>query len=141
MNEASTQDRYTATEQSHGKRYMLEISTGIVGFLVLFLGLPLAMPANPDTAISLLVAVLPILPLFWVVIAIARHVGRVDEMQRALMLRSFAWGFGASILASLALLLLSRAGISVEYSAIAVFIAGMTGWGAALAVLSIKASH
>ena len=73
----------------------------------LFLALPRIVQTQPGTALNVIVALVPLAPVIWMIIAIARHVRRVDELQRLLFLRSFTFGFAVSMVTALTIALLS----------------------------------
>lgn len=131
----------TPAERRVGRRYVWEFGVGIGAFVLLFLVLPRLVVAEPGSGESVVIALTPLVPIVWMVIAMARHVRRVDELQRALLLRSFAVGFGAAMVITLAIALVSSAGVDTRHSEWAVFIGGMTAWGLSIAVFSFRANR
>lgn len=73
-------------------------------------------------------ALLPVLPALGLVRAVVRHVGRVDDYQRFLLLRSLAVGFAVAMVASITLGFLSIAGLAVEATGWIIYGVGMLGW-------------
>lgn len=128
----------TPAERQLGKRYIGEFSIGVLAYLLLFLVLPRVVSAEPGSAWSIVIALTPLVPVAWMIIAMARHLHRIDEMQNVLLLRSFAVGFGAALLIALAIALLSGAGVDTRHSEWAVFIGGMGAWSVSLAVFSFR---
>lgn len=131
----------TRAESRAGRRYVWEFTIGVVAYLLLFLLLPRLVTTEPDSTWSVVVALTPMVPAVWMVIAMVRHVRRIDELQRALLLRSFAVGFGAAMLIALTIALVSSAGVDTRHSEWAVFIGGMIAWGVSLAVFSSRADR
>ncbi|GAB2553290.1 hypothetical protein [Leucobacter ruminantium] len=126
--------RYTQRERRAGRRYTREFGAAIVLWLALFLGLPALWPVEPGGGPALLQALLPVLPLLWAAVAIARHVASTDEMQRQLLFRSFGFGFAAASLAAVVLTMLWGQGFRPPVPTMWTFLAGMVGWSLALAV-------
>lgn len=141
MNETGEPSGRTRSEQRAGQRYLWEFSIGILAYLALFLALPRIVQTQPGTALNVIVALVPLAPVIWMIIAIARHVRRIDELQRLLFLRSFTLGFAVSMVTALTIALLSGAGVDVQHAEWIIFLGGMTSWGLSLAVLSIRASR
>lgn len=82
---------------------------------------------------------LPMLPLLWVMRAVARDVMRADEYSRLVQLQAMAVGFGVAMAASLTMLFLGAGGISTRLAGVVPFGAGMSAWGAASFVLQRRA--
>ena len=139
MNEKGA--RTTAGERRAATRYMWEIMAGAIGFLVTFLFLPrfFAPPAGSLGSIAL--ALVPLVPVLWIVIALTRHIRRIDELQRGIAQLSLAIAFGAAMLIALTVAFLSTAGIAVSFPEWWVFIGGMGVWGITIGVLSMRASR
>lgn len=80
-------------------------------------------------------ALLPVLPLVWVVAAVVRHLGRIDDYQRLVLLRGVAAGFALAMVGAVAIGFLALAGFRPVFAPWVVFGLGMTGWivGSALA--------
>lgn len=113
---------------------MWEFGAGMALFLVLFLLLPNWWETEPGTWSHFVRTLVPILPLLWAVASLWRHLRRIDEMQRTVLIRSFAFGFAVTMLATLVIALLRGGGIEVPGSEWIIFIAGMTSWSFAIPV-------
>lgn len=140
MNEHTTRGS-TPQERRASRRYMLEIAAGAVGFLVTFLFLPELFPTEPGSPAAVVVALVPLVPVVWIAIALIRHVRRVDELQRGVIVLSLAIGFGAAMLISLAVVFLSTAGVVVPQPEWWVFLGGMAVWGVSIGVVSFRATR
>jgi hypothetical protein len=138
---ANTDRGSTPQERRASLRYLWEIAAGAVGFLVTFLFLPEVVPTEPGSVAGVVVALVPLVPVIWIAVALIRHVDRVDELQRGLLLLSLAIGFGAAMLISLVVVFLSTAAITVEHPEWWVFIGGMAVWGVSIGVLSYRANR
>jgi hypothetical protein len=75
-------------------------------------------------------ALLPVLPALWAVRAVARHVTRIDDYQRLLLLQGLAVGFAVAMVAALTVGFLGIAGLRLEHGSAGwvVYGAGMLGW-------------
>jgi O-antigen/teichoic acid export membrane protein len=81
-------------------------------------------------------ALAPVVPVLFMVRAVYRHVRRVDEYQRGLLLQGFAVGFAVMCATAITLGLLEAAGLAFEGSAWVVYAAGMVSWGIASGIAS-----
>jgi len=75
-------------------------------------------------------ALLPVVPALWAVRAVARHVTRIDDYQRLLLLQGLAVGFAVAMVASLTVGFLGVAGLRFEHGSAGwvTYGAGMLGW-------------
>jgi hypothetical protein len=73
-------------------------------------------------------ALAPVLPAAWTVRAVSRHVRRVDEYQKLLLLQSVAVGFAVAMLTAITLGFLAIAGLELVEAPWIVYGAGMVGW-------------
>lgn len=131
----------TAYEKQASRRYMWEFGAGMALFLVLFLLLPQWWATEPGSWPHLVRTLAPILPLLWAAVALWRHLRRVDEMQRAVLVRSFAFGFAVTMLITLVIALLRGGGVDVPGSEWIIFIAGMTSWSIAIPLNTMKSER
>lgn len=131
----------TAAERAGVRRYVMEIGSGVIAFAMLFLVLPQFLETGPHTLWGIVVALLPLLPVGWIAVAVIRHVRRVDELFRALFVKSAAVGFMAAMLIALTIAFLRPTGVHLEYSEWWIFVGGMGTWGIGAAVLSLRAGR
>jgi hypothetical protein len=80
-------------------------------------------------------ALLPVLPAAWIVRAVIRHVRRIDDYQRVLLLQAVAVGFAVAMIAAVTIGFLGVAGLSGPLAGWVVYGAGMLGWLVAGAVV------
>jgi hypothetical protein len=73
-------------------------------------------------------AVVPVLPALWIVRAVLRHVRRIDDYQRLLLLQALGGGFAVAMIAAVTMAFLEIAGLRVEGVGWIVYGAGMLGW-------------
>lgn len=144
----------TASERRIGKRYVWEFLAGVVLFVVLMFVPKLVTPEpwwEQDSPSALALRLLPMLGVVWMAIALIRHLARIDELQRTVLLQSFAIGFGVAMLIAITMMLVSPAlvapqGAPASTEAIvlpltAVFIGGMSAWAISLFVLNARSNR
>lgn len=131
----------TPTELRAARRYMWGIAMSSFAFLLLFLVLPSLVNAKDGSALSIVVALAPMLAVIWMLVSVFRLVRRVDEFQRGMILSSFAIGFATAMLIALTIAFLRPVGIVNEYTEWWVFIGGMSSWGVALTLFSMRANR
>lgn len=75
-------------------------------------------------------AVAPLVPAVWILRAVLRHLGRVDEYQRLVLIRGLAGGFASAMIAAVTLGFLGSAHLPVPMFATGwiIYAIGMTGW-------------
>ncbi len=121
-------------DRARGWAYQRDFWPGIVGYAVV-LSLVLTLGGLDGTSGWRYVwAVLPVVPALWVVRAVLRHVGRVDDYQRLLLLQGLGTGFAVAMIAALTVGFLGIAGLDVRAGGWFVYGAGMLGWALAGAV-------
>ncbi|GAB3613289.1 hypothetical protein [Humibacter ginsengisoli] len=98
-----------------------------VGCLVLA-NLALALWGREGGALRWVLAVLPLLPIIWMVIVIVLRVRQMDEYQVKLLFPGLAVGFTLSMVTALTLGTLGAAGIAVPTSGWLVAIVGIVSW-------------
>lgn len=84
-------------------------------------------------------ALLPLLPALWVVRAVVRHVRRIDDYQRGLLLKGVAVGFALAVIAALTVGFLGVAGLVMPLLAPwIIYGVGMLGWVVGSAVGTLR---
>ena len=73
-------------------------------------------------------ALVPVVPTIWTVRAVGRHVTRIDDYQRLLLLKGLAAGFAVAMIASLTMGFLGIAGLRTPAAGWIIYSAGMLGW-------------
>lgn len=81
-------------------------------------------------------ALLPVIPLAWVIWAIVRHLRRIDELQSRQTYQGLSVGFGAAMLAAVTTGFLAIAGLDLRFSGWIIFAIGMLGWVLGQAILA-----
>lgn len=76
--------------------------------------------------------------MLWVVRAVARHLGRIDEYQQRQLLQGIGIAFAATMIAAISAGLLGIAGLNMSFAGLLVFGVGMTSWVIAAATLAAR---
>ncbi|WP_447155689.1 hypothetical protein [Nakamurella sp. GG22] len=98
-------------DRARARAYLREFIPGMVAYGVVLI-LVISLGGLDGTAPSRFVwAVLPALPLLWVLVAVVRHLHRLDDYQQRLLLDGFAVGFGVAMTAAVTIGLLEAAGL------------------------------
>ncbi|MCB0980289.1 MAG: hypothetical protein H6513_09290 [Acidimicrobiaceae bacterium] len=128
--------RLSAADKHQRDRYLREFIPAIVTFWIL-----LAVVLNTvdeQTYGARLWVLLPVLPMIGVAVALYRAVQRADEYGRVVLLECMALGFGAAMVASLALGFLGIIGEAWTFGGWLVFGIGMTTWTGSLLVRNLR---
>lgn len=137
MTRREASERRTEAEVRTGRRYNRQFGAAMVLY-VLLLVLSQVLDAERGTPLAVALAVLPILPLLWIVVALLGHLRRIDEMQRQLLVKSLAAGFGGAMLVAVTVGMLRIGGLDVPMPEWIVFSGGMSAWGIAAIVLTLR---
>ena len=73
-------------------------------------------------------AAMPVLPALWVLRAVVRHLGRIDDYQRQLVLQGLSVGFGTAMITSITAGFAAIAGLTWIGTPWVIYGAGMVGW-------------
>lgn len=121
-------------DRARTRAYHLDFWPGIVGYVVVLGAVTVLGDLDGTSPWRFLWALLPVLPALWVIRAVVRHVRRIDDYQRGLLLRGLAAGFAAAMIASVTVGFLDVAGLDVPLAGWIVYGVGMVAWGVAAAV-------
>ena len=120
---------------SAGKAYMIEFGSAMLGYVIV---LPIAMTLIerfPDSPWRFVIALLPVVPLCFALVAMLRFFSRVDELARKIHFDGFAIAAGVTGIATFAYGMLENVGLPpINMTFILPFIIGV--WGLATAVSS-----
>lgn len=120
--DASQGDRAT------GRAYRREFWPGMIGYILVFIAILLWGDLKGDSPWRVAWAVLPVVPMAWVVVAVLRHIRRIDDYQRFLLLQGLGVGFAVAMISSVTVGLLAIAGITVPGTGWMIYSVGMLGW-------------
>jgi len=130
--------RRSTGDRARTRAYLREFLPGILGFGLTLTAVVAWGDLDGAGPWRYLWAVLPVLPLLWVVRAVVRHLGRADEYARLVLLRGLAGGFVVAMLTALTVGFLELAGLRLDHGGAGwvIYSAGMVGWVVAGAVAS-----
>jgi hypothetical protein len=111
---------------------------GVVGYVVVLFAVITWGGIDGDSGWRFVWVLLPVLPALWVVRAMVRHLGRIDEYGRLVQLRGLAGGFVVAMIAALTTGFLELAGLRLTHGWAdwSIYLAGMLGWVVAAAAAS-----
>ncbi len=118
----------SAGDRARTRAYHWDFWPGVVGYAVV-LGVVLVWGDLDGTSSwRYLWAVLPVAPALGMVRATLRHIRRIDDYQRLLLLQGLGAGFAMAMVASLTVGFLGIAGLPMRGAGWVVYSAGMLGW-------------
>ena len=127
-----------ASERSTSRRFLLELGIGMLGYLVALAATVIWGHLDGTSPWRFAWALLPVIPMLWIVIVLLRHIRRIDEYQRFLLLQGLGVGFGVAMIASITLGFLAIAGLVVPIMGWIIFGLGMLGWIITTAVVRAR---
>ena len=123
----------TNTERRAARAYLREFIPAMVGYVLVLGTIIVLVDFRTAGAWRYPVALLPVIPALWGMRAVSRHLGRIDEMQRALQVGAMAAGFGVAMITSITIGFLAVAGLNTNrWGTWVIYGAGMLTWGAAV---------
>ncbi len=126
-NKLDSKDR-SEGDRAVSRAYQLDFWPGIAAYAVVLTAALLWGDLDGDSPGRFVWAVLPVIPALWLVRAVLRHVRRIDEYQRLLLLQGLGGAFAVAMIVSVTLAFLEIAGLSVPGSGWIIYGAGMLGW-------------
>ena len=126
-NKLDSKDR-SEGDREKSRAYQGEFWPGILAYAVVLVGVLVWGELDGDSPWRFLWAVLPVIPALWIVRAVLRHVRRIDDYQRLLLLQALGGGFAVAMIASVTLAFLEIAGLSVPGVGWIIYGVGMLGW-------------
>lgn len=82
-----------------GRRYLVELGGAILAYaVVLLVAVTLVNNTDVGSGWRVPLALAPMVPAMFMVVAFARYMGRVDELQRRVQLEALAFAFGGTAL-------------------------------------------
>ena len=123
------------TERSTSRSFLIEFGTGMLAYAILLGATLIWGHLDGDSPWRFLWALLPVLPALWIVVSVVRHIRRIDEYERYILLQGFGAGFGIAMAASVTLGFLSIAGLAVPMAGWIIFSLGMLGWAVVTSIL------
>jgi len=115
-------------DRARAKAYYRDFVPGIVGYCVTLVLVLTFGDLGGGSPWRFVWAVLPVIPLLWVLRAVSRHLRRVDEYQQHQVLQGLGIGFAVAMIAAVTVGFLGIAGLDMRFAGWVIFAAGMTGW-------------
>jgi hypothetical protein len=122
--------RSSAGDRARARAYLRDFVPGIVGYVVVLLAVVTWGDLGGDSGWRFGWVLLPVLPMLWVVRAVVRHLRRVDEYGRLVLLRGLAGGFVVAMVSAMTVGFLEIGGLRLPPGGAgwSVYGAGMVGW-------------
>lgn len=120
--------RISSGDRARVRAYHWDFWPGITGYGVVLTAVLLWGDLDGPSPWRFLWAGLPVIPALWIVRAVVRHVHRVDDYQRLLLVQSLGVGFAIAMIAAVTAGLLGGAGLPMQSAGWAIYGAGMLGW-------------
>ena len=128
--------RVGVSQQSAARAYTRELGIAMAAYVIVVL-VSIKLVGGLDQPIKTLVALTPLLPAGFALVAYLRFLSRMDELGRRIQLEALAFGFGAAGLLTFAYGFLENAGFP-QLSYIWVFPLMIALWGIGGAVASYR---
>ncbi len=119
----------TEFEREVGRAHLRDFIPPMIGYAVATLAVSLLIDFDTAGWWKYVVALIPIPPALLGVRVVSRHLGRIDEMQRAAHMAAMSVGFGVAMVVAQAIGFLSIAGLDTDrWGAWLISSSGMVGW-------------
>jgi hypothetical protein len=115
-------------DRARARAYHRDVWPGIAGYVIVLTAVITWGHLDGHSSWRYVWALLPVIPALWIVRAVVRRIGRIDDYQRLLSLRGLAVGFAIAMLASLTVGFLGIAGLELPAGEWIIYSAGMLGW-------------
>jgi hypothetical protein len=115
-------------DRARNRAYHREFWPGMVGYVVVLFAVIAWGDLEGTSPWRYVLALLPMVPLAFVVRAVMKHLHRVDDYQRRLTHQGLAVGFLVAMTASLTIGFLGFAGLQVPAAGWIIWSLGMVGW-------------
>jgi hypothetical protein len=123
-------------DRARSRVYLREFGIAMGAYVVVLVAVLLWGDVDGHSPWRYALVALPAVPAIGIAWAVLRHIRRVDEYQRRILLEGLAAGFALAMVAAVTLGLLAAAGLVLAASPWIVYAVGMLGWVVAGAVAS-----
>ena len=123
-------------DRQRGIAYSRDFWPGMVGYGVVLTIVMIWGGLDGTSPWRFVWAALPVLPALWVLRAVVRHLGRIDDYQRQLVLQGLSVGFGTAMITSITAGFAMIAGLTWIGTPWVIYGAGMAGWVIGQAIAS-----
>lgn len=117
----------SAGDRAVSRAYHLEFWPGMIGYALVLMAVLTWGDLDGTSPWRFAWAVLPVLPLLWIVRALLRHIRRIDDYQRFLLLQGLGVGFAVAMVSAVTVAFLNSAGLDLPHGWI-IYGMGMLGW-------------
>jgi hypothetical protein len=116
------------------KRYVIEFGGAMLAYVVVLVVALSLIEANPQSPWRIPLAVAPVVPVGFALLAFIRALGRMDELQRRIQLDAVGFGFGATAIITFTYGLLELVGFPpISFIWVLPLMAALWGVGAVFA--------
>jgi len=115
-------------DRARARAFQRDFWPSMIGYGVVLAAVLVWGHLDGDSPWRYLWALLPVVPAGWTVRAVLRHIHRIDDYQRLLLLRGLGVGFATAMIASLTLGFLGIAGLPMRLGGWVIYGTGMSGW-------------
>lgn len=115
-------------DRVRSRAYHRDFWPGVVGYAVVLMAVLLWGNLEGNSSWRYLWAVLPVVPALWMIRAVLRHIRRIDDYQRLLLLQGLGVGFAIAMITALTLGFLGIAGLPMFAAGWITYSSGMLGW-------------
>jgi hypothetical protein len=120
--------RASRGDRARSRAYLREFGAAMAAYVVVLVAVTVWGGLHGHDPARFALAVLPAVPAAGVAWAVLRHVRRIDDYQRRILLEGIAVGFALAMLGSVTLGLLAAAGLVVPGAPWIVYGIGMVSW-------------
>lgn len=125
--------RRSAGDRSRAFAYYRDFWPGMIGYVVILAAVLRWGDLDGDSPWRFVWSLLPVLPAVWTVRAVLRHIRRIDDYQRLLLLEGLAVGFAVAMVTAVTVGFLGIAHLPMRLAPWVIYGAGMLGWAVASA--------
>lgn len=120
---------HNETDRRMAQAYYREFGPAMLGYVLVLIAIIVLVDLDSAGGWKYPLVLLPIVPAVWGVRAVARHLGRIDEMQRSLQIDGMAVGFGLAMITAMTVGFLAMAGLDTSrWGSWLIYSVGMLGW-------------
>jgi hypothetical protein len=125
--------------QAASRAYAIEFGASMLAYCVILVAAVSLINAHPDASWRYLVALAPVVPVIFAVLAFVRFYGRLDELAQRIHIVALAFAFGVTGLATFTYGFLENVGLP-HIPFVWIFPFMIAVWGCAVAVASRRYS-
>ena len=127
LDSAEVRDRSTG-DTARTRAYFRDFLPGIGAYLLVLAAVLVWGELDGTSPARWAWALAPVLPAAWIVWSVVRHLHRLDDYQRLLLLQGLAVGFAVAMLTAVTVGFLGIAGLPMMAAGWVVYAAGMVAW-------------